>query len=158
MSGPWYDRDVRGAMRRYALARRTRRVRIAIAALVVWVVGLELGPNLHLALHDRLGEHTHAGESTTFVASHTHADGSVHRIATHRTRRDAETRLAAALAHGRNSLAHRSAAIAAKAPPIIAPLPVDRPTLLVEAITASAPTSHGFARATARGPPANALG
>ena len=132
-----------------------RRSRIALALVVVWLAGIEVLPNLHLALHDQLGAHTHVGDATVFVASHRHADGTVHEL--RRIARAASgdrlAHLAAALAHGRHSFAHHTAAMKSSSPPMVAPLPVDRPLLLVAAIAEVAPSSRLHARPCARGPP-----
>jgi hypothetical protein len=136
---------------------RRKRARLALAAIALWLAGLEVLPNLHVALHDQLGAHTHVGDATVFVASHRHADGSIHALRRPRTRAAREAHLAAALAHGQHSLAHRTAGVAPSAPPIIAPIPVDRPTLLVAAIAESAPSSRRVSRASARGPPASSI-
>jgi hypothetical protein len=130
-----------------------RRSRIALALVVVWLAGLEVLPNLHLALHDQLGEHTHVGDATVFVASHRHADGTTHELRRPRTAPDRLAHLAAALAHGRHSFAHHTAAMKSSSPPLLAPLPVDRPTVLVVALDDAAPNTRLHARPTARGPP-----
>ncbi len=130
-----------------------RRRALALAAAVLWLVGLELAPNLHLALHDHLGAHVHAGDSIAFA--HRHADGTIHRTAARKPRR-ATRDLALSLEHGAHSLAHHAAGLQPTGPAIVVPLPVDRrPTLVIAARTTEL-VSLLAARATARGPPASA--
>lgn len=134
------------------MPRRSRRS-LVLAAAVLWLVGVELGPNLHLALHDHLAPHTHLGESIAFA--HRHADGTIHRAA-RPNRRRTPSDLAVQLEHGAHALAHHATGVVPTAPTLVVALPVDRrPTLVVAA--ASAPlASLPSARATARGPPAPA--
>jgi hypothetical protein len=139
--------------------RRTAR-RFALVALLVWLIGVEVGPDLHLALHDVLAPHTHAGDVTVFAA-HRHADGSVHELAAvprpKRARRAAEHELALRLAHGAHSLAHHAAALPPAPPLILAPLPVDRLPLPVVPARIDALVSCAAPLATARGPPLAAV-
>ena len=150
---------------------RTRRVQrlrawAAFAATFLWVLGAELLPGAHLALHASLGAHTHSDTSTVATRAqrpercHADADGS--HCHTRRTEsrlgwdRAAEIHDAARpldLAHGKGSLAHRGLAFQrpalALAPLASAPfaelLRVDPPPPL---------RAHGAARAPqTRGPP-----
>ncbi|MBX3271800.1 MAG: hypothetical protein KF729_16150 [Sandaracinaceae bacterium] len=57
------------------MARRLPRALSAALALGVWVAGFELGPTLHVSLHDLWGDHTHGAHGG---ADHA-ADGHVHR-------------------------------------------------------------------------------
>ena len=74
------------AVRRWAPRSRQARRRIAFAICALWVLGFEVGPGLHVALHDHLPTHTHIQFAdgmvvtvTHGVGTHVHADGSVHR-------------------------------------------------------------------------------
>jgi hypothetical protein len=131
--------------------RRTRT--IAIVACLLWLGGIELLPNLHVALHDSLAPHTHTDGGIVFTVTygeqpHVHADGTIHRPLP-------PTRDRAALRthHGDGGLAHHAAAIAPVVPPSIHPLPIDRrPTVVIVAIALELRSLDPLA-ATARGPP-----
>jgi hypothetical protein len=128
---------------------------LALCAAVLWLLGVELVPNLHLALHASLAAHSHEGDTTVFTP-HRHADGSEHRIvmrAGHRVRTRSAHDLAVQLEHGAHSLAHHAAALQPAPAAILAPLPIDqRPTVVAE-IAIIVPSSRDVPRATARGPP-----
>jgi hypothetical protein len=128
---------------------------LALCAAVFWLAGVELVPNLHLALHDSLAAHAHEGDTTVFTP-HRHADGSEHRVvmrAGHRVHTRSAHDLALQLEHGAHSLAHHAVAFQSAPAPILAPLPIDqRPTVAAE-IAIIAPSSRDVPRATARGPP-----
>ena len=135
--------------------RRTART-LALVAVVLWLAGVELVPNLHLALHASLAAHTHDGDTTVF-APHHHADGSEHRVvmrAGHRVHARSTHDLALELEHGAHSLAHHAAALQPAPAPLLVPLPIDRRPLLAAAIAIIEPSSRVVPRAMARGPPA----
>jgi hypothetical protein len=137
--------------------RRTRRTAPALAliAAVLWLVGVELVPNLHLALHDSLAAHSHEGDTTVF-SPHRHADGSEHRVvmrAGHRVHTRSAHDLALQLEHGAHSLAHHAAALQPAPAPVLAPLPIDRRPTEAAQIAIIEPSSRVVPRATARGPP-----
>ncbi|MFT3692190.1 MAG: hypothetical protein QM831_03550 [Kofleriaceae bacterium] len=117
-----------------------------IVALILWIGGVEVLPNLHLALHDHIAPHHHVGDATIF--DHTHAP-TKHRAANGRSIQ---------LAHGADSLAHH--AMALHTPPFVhlCPLPIDRRPLLRPTIAIIEPESRFTARANARGPPADLAG
>ena len=128
-----------------------RRTPLALAALVLWLAGVELVPNLHLALHGALDEHVHEGAVTVFAHGHVHRVVPAHR--TPRDKRAAERDLALRLEHGAHSLAHHAAALQPSPVPILAPMPVDRrPQVIAEAATGE-PGSRSIPHAHARGPP-----
>jgi len=134
--------------------RRTART-LALVAAVLWLAGVELVPNLHLALHASLAAHTHDGDTTVF-APHHHADGSEHRVvmrAGHRVHARGTHDLALELEHGAHSLAHHAAALQPAPAPLLVPLPIDRRPLLAAAIAIIEPSSRVVPRAMARGPP-----
>lgn len=134
--------------------RRTRtQARLAIAACLLWLVGIEVLPNLHVAFHDRLASHTHVVNGIVFTvtygeAPHVHPDGSIHRPLP-----PSRDRTAVGSHHGDGGIAHHAAAIAPVSPPSTQPLPVDRrPTFVVIAIAVSLRSLDPLA-ASARGPP-----
>lgn len=131
---------------------------LALVAAMLWLAGVELVPNLHLALHDSLAAHAHEGDTTVFTP-HVHANGSEHRVvmrAGHRVRTHSRHDLALELEHGAHSLAHHAAALQPAPAPILVPLPIDRRPVERAAIAIIEPSSRGVPRATARGPPAPA--
>ena len=141
---------------------RSVRARIALAACVLWLGGVEALPALHEALHGALAPHRHDGGSIVVVSfeatTHRHSDGTVHYASVRPHRgdkpvRDGRPHASDAAGHAAG-LAHHAAAIAPAPPPVLEPLPVDRrPTLLAIAPTAGAVSLDPLA-ATARGPPA----
>lgn len=161
-------------MRAKPTSRRTR-ARIAIALCALWVASFEVLPWLHVALHDHAGAHTHDAAGTivrvSFTSSHGHPDDDdvdaqvdeaaahergYHVVADHAKPRapdDDNTRIAAALAHGRHSLAHHGIALPLPAPAIESPLPIDRMALALEVVAVLAPRSLDPLAAACRGPP-----
>jgi len=143
--------------------REERRARIALALCLVWIVGFELGPWLHVALHDHLAPHHHTafGEVVDDHDRDAEVDehgASVHdhdRAAAPHTITDADAHLLAALAHGAHSLEHHGVAVPPPAPPVLHPLPIDRRPTFVAAVVAIAPLATPVARALARGPPSS---
>lgn len=150
-------------------SRRAQRLRAyaAFAATFLWVVGAELLPGAHLALHGSLGAHTHAGTSTVASTAqraercHADADGAHCHAGRKESRlgwdRAADAHDAARpldLAHGAGSLAHRGLAFQR---PALALAPL-APAPFVELLRAAAPAplrAHGVQRAPqTRGPPA----
>jgi len=122
----------------------SRRVLLALMGVVLWLGGVELTPNLHIALHASLAEHTHDGDSVIF--EHAHA---------HRAQTLAERRheLALRLEHGAHSLAHHHIAMQPAAPPLLAPLPVDRRPVFLQELAIIELHSRVVPRAKARDPP-----
>lgn len=149
----------------------TRRARLALVACLVWLVGGEVLPDLHLALHERLGAHHHDGDPPT---STTTADGltvRVHRDSIHHRHggiahqhatpeaapvdRDAVRPGRPGTApHGAHSLAHRALAWIGPAPVLEFPLPVDRRPSVVAEDVARLVAAAALPEAAARGPPA----
>jgi hypothetical protein len=134
---------------------------MALAAVALWLAGVEALPALHEALHDQLAPHVHTAGGIVTVSfeetTHRHADGTIH-FATPRAHRRSHpvrdgqphTRDVAQHAAG---LAHHAAAIAPAAPPILHPLPVDRRPVLLAICAGSAIPAAPPPAATARGPP-----
>ena len=130
----------------------TRR-RLALAAALLWLLGIELLPNLHVALHDDLAPHTHVAGGIVFTVTygepiHVHPDGTIHRPA-----RPTRDRDAIGTHHGDGSLAHHAAAIAPLPPPITKSLPIDRHAMIVAIATGVDLVSLDPLAASARGPP-----
>ncbi len=124
--------------------------------MFLWIVGIEILPNLHVALHDRLGAHTHTAGGIVFTVTygepvHVHADGTVHRPSPTRPTTDRD---AIGNHHGDGSLAHHAAAIAPVPPPVTKPLPVARHATFVAIAIAVDLVSIDPLAAAARGPPA----
>jgi hypothetical protein len=88
---------------------------LAAAVLVVWGLGVELGPGLHVAFHDLLEHHHHDGQP--------HGD--------HHEDDDDDPD------HGSQSLAHRQLAILGAAPPPRIP-----PLEVVDIVSAAAPRAQ----------------
>ncbi len=128
-------------VRRYSGTVRARRVLLALIGAVLWIGGVEVVPNLHLALHDRIAPHVHVGEATIF--EHTHAP-----------RKRVGKSLAVQLAHGADGLAHHAAALHVAPFVHLVPLPIDRRPQLLPEIAIISPEARFTARANARGPPA----
>jgi hypothetical protein len=144
----------------------SRRRRLAVMACLVWLLGVEVLPDLHLATHAWLPAHQHDGDApnstelamtvhaeTTAAAAAAHAhDGVLHRhgAAQHRGRDQDDlegSERAPAPGHGQQSLAHHALALAAPAPAILHPLPVDHVVV---------PLDHAVAQLVAIAPPPDA--
>ncbi len=140
---------------------RAVRARLALAAVVLWLGGVEALPALHEALHDRLAPHVHTAGAIVAVSfedtTHRHPDGTIHFVTPRPRRRGPPVRdgqpRAGQLAGHAAGLAHHAAAIAPAAPPILRPLPVDRRPVLLAVRTGSVIAARPPRVATARGPP-----
>lgn len=146
-----------------------RRRAFAMITCLLWLLGVEVLPNLHLAAHDAAThEHTAAGTIVTVTfgtAAHAH-DGSVH--SHDAADRAAELTRTAAREHHRNELAiddpisahvasglaHHAVALHAPPPPLLAPLPVVQLVTNVVALPVGRVAVAFVATADARGPPA----
>jgi hypothetical protein len=138
---------------------RTVRARLALAAVALWLAGVEALPAFHEALHDRLAPHVHTAGAIVTVSfedtTHRHPDGTIHFVSPrrgHRPVRDGRPRVSDVAGHAAG-LAHHAAAIAPAPPPILHPLPVDRRPLLLTARPGSSIAARPLPAATARGPP-----
>jgi hypothetical protein len=150
-------------------AQHRRRRAFATIACLLWLLGVEVLPNLHLASHDEsTHEHTPAGMIVTVTfgaAAHAH-DGSVHshdaadraaELARHAEREQHRDQLAIddpVSAHVASGLAHRALALHAPPPPLLAPLPVVRLVTNAIAVPVGRASVAFVATADARGPPA----
>lgn len=139
---------------------------------MLWVVGFELVPLVHVAVHAYLAPHRHEGgvivavdtedrdaevdEHGEPVVTAALAVPAVPDDAPAPTRHapDPHARLARALGHAHGSLAHHDLAVTAPAVPMHAPLPVDRKPSPVAMVSVATPASASVPSAAARGPPA----
>lgn len=140
-------------------AQHRRRV-VATIACLLWLLGVEVLPNLHLASHDAsTHEHTPAGTIVTVTfgsAPHAH-DGSVHShdAADHAAERRDELAIDDPVStHVASGLAHRAIALHEPPPPLLAPLPVVQLVTNVVALPAGRVDIAFVATTDARGPPA----
>lgn len=145
-----------------------RRGYAALVACLLWVFGFEVVPWLHMALHDRIGAHTHQGLVIV------HFDGAIEHEHPHtheadleqdlrisetpheravRHFRDAETRLRHALEHGHGSLAHHDVALIPWLALPEVPVVIRHASVLAFAVEL-VPIDALAPRANARGPPA----
>ncbi len=137
--------------------------------MLLWLLGVEVLPNLHLAAH--ADDHTHAANGTIVTVSfdtitgetHRHDDGSVHADHADADHQAAATKRRVPLdtslgvpphpGHAATGIGHRLAALLAPPPPVTAAVAV----LTVQTWTYLAP--RGLAQAiepappSARGPP-----
>lgn len=136
---------------------------------LLWLLGVEVFPNLHLSSHDATTHaHTPAGTIVTVTfgaATHAH-DGSVHSHdavdrAAELTRQAADEHHRDELAiddpistHVASGLAHRAVALHAPPSPLLAPLPVVQLVTNVVALPVGRVAVAFVATADARGPPA----
>jgi hypothetical protein len=145
---------------------RVVRARLALAAVALWLAGVEALPAFHEALHDRLAPHVHTAGAIVTVSfedtTHVHPDGTIHYVSPrvsprrgHRPVHDGRPRVGDVAGHAAG-LAHHAAAIAPAPPPILHPLPVDRLPLLLAARAGSSIAARPPLAATARGPPGTA--
>jgi hypothetical protein len=138
------------------------RRRIALALCVLWIVGFELMPWLHVATHDRIAAHYHdVNGATIYVVSESAIPAGAHvhthvypQLPEHRHKPDFSLkRLAGVLAHGDHALAHHGIAVPVPPPAWLTPLPVDRKPLTLAREIAIEPISRDSLAAVARGPP-----
>ncbi|HEY1816770.1 MAG TPA: hypothetical protein VGG74_30695 [Kofleriaceae bacterium] len=138
------------------------RRRIALALCVLWIVGFEVMPWMHVAMHDRIAPHYHDANGTTIYIAESDpipAGGHVHthvypRLPGHHDKHDDRfARLVGALHHGKDTLAHHGIAVPAPPPVWTQPLPVDRRPITLAAEVVLAPRSLDPLAAVARGPP-----
>lgn len=147
--------------------RHKRRAQLALAGVLLWLCGVEALPALHEGLHGRLAAHRHEHGSIVTASfedsTHRHPDGSIHFVASKpakprkaadagRVRDDGRPR-ARDLASHAAGLAHHAEAIAPAAPPVTAPLPVDRRPITLAVERAVAMVSLDPLAPSARGPP-----
>jgi hypothetical protein len=138
--------------------RRTRRAHLALAAVALWLVGVEALPAVHEALHARLAPHHHAGGSIVTASfedsTHRHPDGSIHFVAPRARAKPRPDRPGVSDAAGHAAgLAHHAAAIAPAAPPVTTPLPIDRRPVTLAVASEVAWIALDPLAPSARGPP-----
>ena len=149
-------------------SRSRRRRGFAASACFLWLLGVEVLPNLHLAFHDD-DDHTHASTGmivkVSFNEPHDHGDGihthdehDASAISASDSKRKASDQVAIGqfeTNHAAAGLAHHALALHRPAPPLIAPLPVDRLILWVSDAPIERPVLASTTRPSARGPPAS---
>jgi hypothetical protein len=135
--------------------RVNRRRVLALVACTLWLLGIEALPNLHLATHG--DDHTHARDgSIVRPGEHRHGD-VVHSHAPKPKPQRRVPQLAfddASSGHAAAGIAHHAIALHQPAPPLLAPLPVDRPLLHLEHAMIGVAPAIALDRPHARGPPA----
>lgn len=144
-----------------------RRRRVALSLAILWIVGFELLPWAHIALHAHLAPHHHDANGAD-VLDEKHDDDRDSAVDEHGVPvaldaeddddddaplTDGEKHLLGALAHGAHSFAHHGIAVPVPAPAMTMPLPVDRRPMTIEIETAHAWVSAAVPVASARGPP-----
>ena len=143
---------------------RSTRARMALAACVLWLVGVEVMPALHEAMHDQLAPHRHDNGSIVTVSfedtTHRHPDGSIHFVTpkartARKPMRDGRSHATNGTPHA-DGLAHHAAALMPAPPPITKPLPIDRRPSFLAVVRSIEPVTCDPLAATARGPPAAA--
>jgi hypothetical protein len=155
-----------GSYRRRAVRHQRR---LAVVATLLWLLGFEVLPNLHLAVHAELAPHDHGAAVTTNAdglrvtvtfGGHRHDDGSWHHheddardVGTTASGEHDGATAPRAPDHGTHSLAHRTLALHAPPPVVTAPLPVTRTLTWIEIARDDAPRSPAAPTAVARGPP-----
>jgi hypothetical protein len=163
------------------LGSRRRRRRYAVVACVLWLLGIEVLPNLHLTFHD--DDHTHGHAGTIVVArvaiddhahdgeaSHSHATAHHSELAYDEdetaivveeepapapTRRHRDQLAIEPFdpGHAAGGLAHRLLALQQPAPPLLAPVEVPRVAWWISNAPIERTSVAPHARPTARGPP-----
>ena len=116
---------------------------------MLWLLGVEVLPNLHLATHE--ADHTHEADGTivrgSFGGTHSHG-GVVHA--------DRDEQLAIDVpAHGAAGIAHRAVALHQPSPPVTEPLAVTVVPRWIEHTPNERLLAADAARPAARGPPAH---
>ena len=131
---------------------------------MLWLLGVEVLPNLHLAAHH--GDHTHAADGTILATAadddhdHDH-DGVDHDDADHDEHDDVDhdddppaIDHPPHAHHQGGGVSHHAAALHRPPPPLLAPAHVARTVWRLEAPADARPRSASIARPTSRGPPA----
>jgi hypothetical protein len=152
-------------------SRLTQRSRatMALVAIALWLAGVELLPNAHLARHE--ADHTHdtsgavvrssaGAESRTIRYSHARRSAKAERHS-HAVKWSPNNRAQAQLvdaghgAHDASGLAHRAVALQEPAPPITRPVPVEQLLAwVITDVTTDRILDTELAQPSARGPPA----
>jgi hypothetical protein len=137
------NRKQRRALRRLGGARS-----FAICAALLWLLGVEALPNLHLAFHT--GDHTHAADGTII------ADRNEAELERLYLRAHAERGTISAPAHGHAAagIAHHATALHQPPPPLLAPVTQPVATTFVHAAPNERVSIAEASRPVARGPPA----
>ena len=142
---------------------------VALLPCVVWLLGVELLPNLHLGTHD--DDHTHTPSGMVVTVTFATPDGGEDHATKHdrgvahdhatvagskRQKRTRATQLAidvAPVGHSATGLAHHALALHAPAPPAYASSAARPIVWELAATPSSRPSEVSVARPQARGPP-----
>lgn len=137
---------------------------IAILAAFLWLLGIEVLPNLHLGRHDR--HHTHAVDGSIVSHATDDADAELERLhelahrqagtkCLHKPKqtRDRLAFHAPSTGHLAAGIAHRAVALLDPPPPILAPLAVPLAIAWRYAEPSERHVLTHVARPSARGPP-----
>lgn len=127
----------------HVMRAHTRRRSFAISAVLLWLLGVEVLPSIHLATHTH--DHTHAADGTMIFEHHELDDDH-----------DGPSQLAfdhVPHGHAAAGIAHHATALHQPPPPILTPVTAP----IAETWTHAAPTARvsiaHASRPTARGPP-----
>jgi hypothetical protein len=134
----------------------TQRRRRTAAWLVcsLWLLAVEVLPNLHLLVHH--DDHSH-DDTGAIVATHDHDHGHAAQAQHHdEAPHDWDDVDPFAPAHAAAGIAHHATALHQPPPPMLAPLPVELAASWIVHAPCEAPTTTQLARPTARGPPGTA--
>jgi hypothetical protein len=157
------NRKQRRALRRLGGARS-----FAICAALLWLLGVEALPNLHLAFHT--GDHTHAADGTIiadrneaelerlYLRAHAERGTKPRSLFTHhqhgkRKRSDQLAISAPAHGHAAAGIAHHATALHQPPPPLLAPVTRPVATTFVHAEPNERVSIAEASRPVARGPP-----
>jgi hypothetical protein len=143
---------------------RGSRRHIAIFAAFLWLLGIEVLPNVHLGTHDR--HHTHAVDGTIIVHAGDDADAELERLhqLAHRQagtkclhkpkpQREQLAYHAPIGGHTANGIAHRATALLDPTPPLTSPASTPEPDTWLHAEPHARISIAHATRPNARGPP-----
>ena len=132
---------------------RQHRRAIAICGVVLWLLGVEVLPNLHLAAH--ADDHTHAADGTIVAHHHHHhGDDADHEHFAPSERDEAQLAIEGAPSgHEAAGIAHRATALHQPPPPTTTPIATPHAQPWEHARPHARTTAIERARPTARGPP-----
>jgi hypothetical protein len=132
-----------------------RRRTAAWVVCLVWLVGVEVLPNLHLVGHR--ADHSHDASGAMVAQENDHEHGHQHASAHHdEAPHDFDDVDPYTPGHAAAGIAHRAVALHQPAPSLLAPLPVELASWRIVHAPSVAVSTTQLARPTARGPPANA--
>jgi hypothetical protein len=143
--------------------RGTNRKAVAVVAALLWLLGVEVLPNLHLGTH--ADDHTHAADGTIVshaeahhehehIADHHAEPNHLGKLVRHREPKQRDQHAIENVSHAASGIAHHAVALHQPPPPLLAPLAVPHATAWVHAAPTELVASNANARPNARGPPA----